>query len=178
MRYAVVIEKGARNYSAYVPDLPGCVSVGDTPDEVKAEIREAIAFHLEGLRADGLPIPKPTSACKGRIVEAGGRLEEVSGPTSPSGTSKPVSALTIGPRAAAEGNLVPSGSLASSMRLPRSRKLLLANTQRRPACVNYRVICSYGRSSTCTAMTRTPSRVLRACSGPSVRHRLPQKDLN
>ncbi len=61
MRYAVVIEKGERNYSAYVPDLPGCVSVGDTPEEVKAEIREAIEFHLEGMREDGLPIPKPSS---------------------------------------------------------------------------------------------------------------------
>ena len=48
MRYAVVIEKGERNYSAYVPDLPGCVSIGDTLEEVKAEIREAIEFHLEG----------------------------------------------------------------------------------------------------------------------------------
>ena len=69
MRYAVVIEKGERNYSAYVPDLPGCVSVGDTPDEVKAEIREAIEFHLEGMRGDGLPIPKPSSAAD--YVEVG-----------------------------------------------------------------------------------------------------------
>ena len=61
MRYAVVIEKGERNYSAYVPDLPGCVSVGDTLEEVKAEIREAIEFHLDGMREDGLPIPKPSS---------------------------------------------------------------------------------------------------------------------
>jgi predicted RNase H-like HicB family nuclease len=61
MRYGVVIEKGERNYSAYVPDLPGCVSVGDTLDEVKAEIRDAIEFHLEGMREDGLPIPKPSS---------------------------------------------------------------------------------------------------------------------
>ena len=61
MRYAVVIEKGEKNYSAYVPDLPGCVSVGDTLDEVKAEIRDAIAFHLEGMREDGLPIPQPSS---------------------------------------------------------------------------------------------------------------------
>ncbi len=60
MRYAVLIEKGEKNYSAYVPDLPGCVSVGDTLDEVKAEIREAIEFHLEGMREDGLPTPKPT----------------------------------------------------------------------------------------------------------------------
>jgi predicted RNase H-like HicB family nuclease len=61
MRYAVVIEKGERNYSAYVPDLPGCVSVGDTAEQVKAEIREAIEFHLEGMREDGLPTPEPSS---------------------------------------------------------------------------------------------------------------------
>ena len=61
MRYAVVIEQGENNYSAYVPDLPGCVSVGDTFDEVKSEIREAIAFHLDGMREDGLPIPPPKS---------------------------------------------------------------------------------------------------------------------
>lgn len=61
MRYAVVIEKGERNYSAYVPDLPGCVSVGDTRQQATAEIREAIEFHVEGLREDGLPIPKPSS---------------------------------------------------------------------------------------------------------------------
>ncbi len=60
MRYAVVIEKGERNYSAYVPDLPGCVSVGDTLDEVRMEIREAIVFHLDGMRADG-EIPPPPS---------------------------------------------------------------------------------------------------------------------
>ena len=53
MRYAVIIEKGEKNYSAYVPDLPGCVSVGDTLDEVKQAISEAIAFHLDGLRASG-----------------------------------------------------------------------------------------------------------------------------
>ena len=62
MRYAVVIEKGERNFSAYVPDLPGCVSVGDTLEEVKAEIREAIAFHLDGMREDGLPIPRPSTS--------------------------------------------------------------------------------------------------------------------
>lgn len=61
MRYAVVIEKGERNYSAFVPDLPGCVSVGDTLEDAKAEIREAIEFHLEGMREDGLPVPKPSS---------------------------------------------------------------------------------------------------------------------
>ena len=59
--YAVVIERAARNYSAYVPDLPGCVATGDTIAEVRREIREAIQFHLDGLREDGLPIPEPTS---------------------------------------------------------------------------------------------------------------------
>jgi predicted RNase H-like HicB family nuclease len=61
MRYAVVIEKAEANYSAYVPDLPGCVATGATIQEVEGEIREAIAFHLEGMREDGLPIPTPTS---------------------------------------------------------------------------------------------------------------------
>ncbi len=61
MRYAIVIEKAAANYSAYVPDPPGCVATGATVEETEAEIREAIAFHLEGLREDGLPIPVPQS---------------------------------------------------------------------------------------------------------------------
>src|SRR5947209_6502874 len=58
--YAMVIEKGENNYSAYVPDLPGCVSVGDTLEEITAQIREAIAFHLEGMREDGAPPPRMT----------------------------------------------------------------------------------------------------------------------
>ena len=61
MRYAIVIEKAADNYSAYVPDLPGCIANGPTVPEVEREIREAIRFHLDGLRADGLPEPSPTS---------------------------------------------------------------------------------------------------------------------
>jgi len=61
MRYAIVIEEGARNYGAYVPDVPGCVAIGDTIEEVRREIREAIAFHFEGMRADGLAIPEPSS---------------------------------------------------------------------------------------------------------------------
>jgi predicted RNase H-like HicB family nuclease len=61
MRYAVVIEKAASNYSAYVPDLPGCVATGSTIGEVEAQIQEAIAFHLEGLREDGLPVPASVS---------------------------------------------------------------------------------------------------------------------
>jgi predicted RNase H-like HicB family nuclease len=61
MRYAIVIEKAEGNYSAYAPDLPGCVATGGTIEEVEAEMREAIAFHVEGLREDGLPVPVPTS---------------------------------------------------------------------------------------------------------------------
>jgi predicted RNase H-like HicB family nuclease len=62
MRYAVVIENAGPNYSAYVPDLPGCVATGATREEVEREIREAIEFHIEGLREDGVPIPQPSSA--------------------------------------------------------------------------------------------------------------------
>jgi len=63
MRYAVVIEKAENNYSAYVPDLPGCVSVGDTLEEIEQMIREAIEFHIEGMRLDGEEVPAPTSLC-------------------------------------------------------------------------------------------------------------------
>jgi len=61
MRYAIVIEKVAGNYSAYVPDLPGCIATGATVEAVEAEIREAIRFHIEGIEADGLPVPPPTT---------------------------------------------------------------------------------------------------------------------
>ncbi len=61
MRYAIVVEKAGNNYSAYVPDLPGCVATGDTVEETEREIREAIEFHIEGLVEDGLPVPKPAS---------------------------------------------------------------------------------------------------------------------
>jgi len=61
MRYAVIIEGELDDYSAYVPDLPGCVSVGDTLEEIKHEIQEAIQFHIEGLREDGLPVPEPST---------------------------------------------------------------------------------------------------------------------
>ena len=68
MRYAVVIEKAGGNYSAYVPDLPGCVATGATVAEVEREIKEAIRFHLDGMREDGAPIPKPSAVCE--YVEA------------------------------------------------------------------------------------------------------------
>ena len=61
MRYAVVIEKADHNYSAYVPDLPGCVATGATVAEVEAEIRAAIRFHIDGLKADGAPVPAASS---------------------------------------------------------------------------------------------------------------------
>lgn len=68
MRYAVVIEKADGNYSAYVPDLPGCVATGATVEVVEEEIRAAIRFHIEGLREDGLPVPPATSIAE--YVEA------------------------------------------------------------------------------------------------------------
>jgi len=61
MRYAIVIEKAEGNYSAYVPDLPGCVATGSTVEAVERDLREAVRFHIDGLRADGLPIPAPSS---------------------------------------------------------------------------------------------------------------------
>lgn len=61
MDYAVVIEKGETSYGAYVPDLPGCVAVGETLEEVETLINEAIQIHLEGMREDELPIPEPTT---------------------------------------------------------------------------------------------------------------------
>lgn len=61
MRYAIVVEKTGNNYSAYAPDLLGCVATGNTVEEAEQEIREAIKFHIDGLREDGLPIPSPSS---------------------------------------------------------------------------------------------------------------------
>jgi predicted RNase H-like HicB family nuclease len=61
MRYAIVIENAGANYSAYVPDLPGCIATGATVAETEAQIREAIEFHLEGMKEDGSPIPPPSS---------------------------------------------------------------------------------------------------------------------
>ena len=61
MRFAIVIEKAPTNYAAYVPDLPGCIATGSTVEETESRIREAIEFHLPGLKSDGLPIPDPSS---------------------------------------------------------------------------------------------------------------------
>ena len=62
MQYAIVIESApGSNYSAYVPDLPGCVATAGTLDEIKQLMQEGIAFHLEGMREDGLPIPEPST---------------------------------------------------------------------------------------------------------------------
>ena len=68
MKYGIVIEKAPRNYSAYVPDLPGCVSTGRSVSDVRRNIREAIELHLDGMRQDGQPIPEPTALCE--YVEA------------------------------------------------------------------------------------------------------------
>lgn len=60
MQYAMIIEKGEMNYSAYFPDLPGSIATGETLDEVKQRMREALELHLRGMREDGLPIPEPS----------------------------------------------------------------------------------------------------------------------
>lgn len=60
MQYAMIIEKSDTNYSAYFPDLPGCIATGDTLDETKQRMREALELHLRGMREDGLPIPEPS----------------------------------------------------------------------------------------------------------------------
>ena len=62
MRYAVIVEEGETSFGAYVPDLPGCVAVAETKDEVLRLIEEAIEFHVDGLRQDGQPIPEPSSS--------------------------------------------------------------------------------------------------------------------
>lgn len=61
MRYMVVIEKGPSSFGAYVPDLPGCIAVAETKEEVLELIQEAIEFHLEGIKEDGAPVPQPHS---------------------------------------------------------------------------------------------------------------------
>lgn len=61
MQYLVIVEKGPTSFGAYVPDLPGCIATGESRDEVLELIREAIEFHIEGLREDGHPIPQPSS---------------------------------------------------------------------------------------------------------------------
>ena len=64
MRYAIVVEKAENNYSAYIPNLPGCVATGHTIEETQHEMSEAIVFHIQGLIKDGLPIPQPESIVK------------------------------------------------------------------------------------------------------------------
>lgn len=66
MNYMVVIERGATSWGAHVPDLPGCVAVGESREEVVQLIREAIEFHIEGLKEDGQPVPAPSS--EGEVV--------------------------------------------------------------------------------------------------------------
>jgi predicted RNase H-like HicB family nuclease len=68
MRYAMIIGRGERHYSAYLPDLPGCIATGKTVEEVKRRMREAVELHLRGMREDGLQIPEPTSMAE--YVEA------------------------------------------------------------------------------------------------------------
>jgi len=62
MKYLIVIERTATGYSAYSPDLPGCIATGSTREEVEREMNDALAFHLDGLKAEGLAIPEPSSS--------------------------------------------------------------------------------------------------------------------
>jgi predicted RNase H-like HicB family nuclease len=59
VKYTVIIEKGATSYGAYVPDLPGCVAVADSEQQIRKQIREAIDLHIQGLQQEGLPVPPP-----------------------------------------------------------------------------------------------------------------------
>ena len=70
MRWAVVIEKAERNFAAYVPDLPGCVATGASIEETESSIREAVEFHVEGLRADGIAVPHASSRVAYVEIEA------------------------------------------------------------------------------------------------------------
>jgi len=70
MDYVVIIERGESSFGAYVPDLPGCVAVGESREEAMQLIREAIEFHLDGLRQDGLPVPAPSSSIELVHVDA------------------------------------------------------------------------------------------------------------
>ena len=69
MQYLVVIEKGQSSFGAYVPDLPGCIATAESEDEVRQLIKEAIEFHIEGLRESGEPVPAPSSSSA--VVEVG-----------------------------------------------------------------------------------------------------------
>ena len=70
MQYLVVLEEGTRSFGAYVPDLPGCIAAGESKDEVLTLIRQAIEFHIEGLKENGQPIPPPSSSSEVVDVEA------------------------------------------------------------------------------------------------------------
>lgn len=70
MKFLVVIEQGATSFGAHVPDLPGCIAVGETKEEVLQLIREAIEFHLDGLKQDGLTIPPPSSTSEVIEIDA------------------------------------------------------------------------------------------------------------
>ena len=88
MRYLVVIEQGATSFGAYVPDLPGCVAAGETRDEALGLIREAIEFHIEGLRQEGQPVPPPSSTSEVVDVQAAYNNPAMEPPGSNSATSR------------------------------------------------------------------------------------------
>ena len=70
IRYMVIIEHGPRSWGAHVPDLPGCIAVGESREQALVRIREAIEFHIDGLKRQGLPVPAPTSEGEWVAIEA------------------------------------------------------------------------------------------------------------
>ncbi len=80
LSYAVVYQRLPNNYGAYVPDLPGCISTGDTWDEMQQMIREAIAFHIEGMLEGGEPVPRPSMSAQEAMACHNGVLAEDGGP--------------------------------------------------------------------------------------------------
>ena len=81
MKYAAIVEKTGNGYSAYLPDLPGCIAAGDTFEETKRLVQEAVIFHLEGMAEDGETIPEPASTAIEVEVPVPGELEEIAAET-------------------------------------------------------------------------------------------------
>ena len=101
LAYTVVIEKGPQSYGAYVPDLPGCVAVGETQEEALQQIREAIEFHIEGLREEGLEVPMPRPASQVvEVAAAQPQMTRHSGPVFHRGIASGAEAAGVGPPAA------------------------------------------------------------------------------
>jgi len=101
MRYAIVFEKAEGNFSAYAPGLPGCVATGATVPEVEQEMREAIRFHIDGLKEDGLPVPQPAN--RARLVHAFAAIDDKGVRRSLLGLAEGIARVASSPRLAKRG---------------------------------------------------------------------------